>query len=428
MGNLMREYWMPAMMSTELPSPDCAPLRVRLLGENLIAFRTTSGDVGVVADACPHRGASLFFGRNEEEGLRCVYHGWKFDVTGACVDMPSEPAESNFRAKVKARAYPTRERCGLIWVYMGPREVPPPLPDLEANMLPEGEYTLGAYSSECNWLQSLEGDYDTIHWSFLHMGSVAPEEYPAGSNESYALGTRWARFITADTEFGCSYGCHRPAEEDTTYWRIAHFLFPFYAMVPTPKLGDQKMFIAVVPIDDENCLRFHMNSRPQGSGVDRARVGYIAEVNGVTTGYHEDPRHNTTGWLGRFQLNGNVRNDYLIDRETQRLNKGPLGYCGIPGRGQDGAVTESMGTIYQRDQEHLGVTDSGIIRMRRLFIKHVKALRDNGTTPPGVDNPGVYKVRSGGIVLPNGVPGLEATQDLQWKALQEERAPAIHAS
>src|SRR6266545_1946554 len=168
MGNLMREYWIPAVRSDELPSPDCPPLRLRLLGEDLIAFRTTSGAVGIIQNACPHRGASMFFGRNEEEGLRCVYHGWKFDVAGNCVDMPSEPAESNFRNKVRATAYPTRERGGLVWVYMGPREVPPPLPELEANMLPEGEYTLGSYSSECNWLQSLEGDYDTIHLGFLH--------------------------------------------------------------------------------------------------------------------------------------------------------------------------------------------------------------------------------------------------------------------
>ena len=128
------------MMSSELPSPDCPPVRIRLLSENLIAFRTTSGAVGVVANACPHRGASLFFGRNEEEGLRCVYHGWKFDVAGNCIDMPSEPAESNFKTKVHALAYPTQERGGLVWIYMGPRAVPPPLPDLEVNMLPEGQY------------------------------------------------------------------------------------------------------------------------------------------------------------------------------------------------------------------------------------------------------------------------------------------------
>jgi hypothetical protein len=146
----------------------------------------------------------------------------------------------------------------------------------------------------------------------------------------------------------------------------------------------------------------------------------------MTTGYHADPAFNTTDWLGRFRLAGNVRNDYLIDRDIQRALKGPLGYSGIPGRGQDGAVTESMGVIYQRDNEHLGVTDSGIIRMRRLLIKAARDLRDKGTVPPGVDDPQVYMVRSGGIVLPNGVPGIEATKDLQWRALQGE-APKIQA-
>src|SRR5438105_1749767 len=136
MGNLIRRYWIPACLSSELPNPDSDPLRVRLLGENLIAFRDSNGQVGLLGNHCPHRGASLFFGRNEEAGLRCVYHGWKFDVTGQCVDMPNEPAESNFKHKIQALAYPCQERGGVIWTYMGPRSAPPPLPDLEPNMLP----------------------------------------------------------------------------------------------------------------------------------------------------------------------------------------------------------------------------------------------------------------------------------------------------
>jgi phenylpropionate dioxygenase-like ring-hydroxylating dioxygenase large terminal subunit len=413
MGGVLRQYWMPAMMSAELPSPDCTPVRLRLLCENLIAFRATSGKVGIIADACPHRGASLFFGRNEEDGLRCVYHGWKFDIEGSCVDMPSEPPESNFKTKVHARAYATQERGGMIWVYMGPREVPPPLPNLESNMQPEGEGSIGAFFSECNWLQSLEGDYDTVHLGFLHQGSIQPEEVPDKSLEYYVLKTRWARFITADTEFGCTYGCYRPAEEDTTYWRIAQFLFPFWAMIPTVPLGTRKMVIGVVPVDDQHCMRWTFGENLRG-GINNPLV------DGITTGYHTDPSHNGTGWLDRFRPAGNSRNDYLIDREAQRLNVGGMGYSGIPGRGQDGAVTESMGTIYQRNQEHLGVTDSGIIRMRRLFIKAARQFRDEGILPPAVDQPDLYRVRSGAVVLPNGVNGIEATQDLQWKALEEE--------
>src|SRR5215472_5033339 len=166
MGDLMRQYWVPGLLSRELPGPDSDPRRIMLLGEQLIAFRDTNGAVGLIQNNCPHRGASLFFGRNEEAGLRCVYHGWKFATDGSCIDMPNEPAESDFRSKVKATAYPCRERNGLVWAYMGPRSVPPPLPDLEGNMLPEGEWNVTAIQRECNWFQALEGDIDTSHFSF----------------------------------------------------------------------------------------------------------------------------------------------------------------------------------------------------------------------------------------------------------------------
>src|SRR5438094_2898698 len=157
MGNLLRQYWLPAMMSSELAAPDCPPVRIRILGENLIAFRTTSGQVGVVQNACPHRGASLFFGRNEEDGLRCVYHGWKFDVTGQCLDMPSEPAESNFKSKIRVLSYPVIERHGVIWMYMGTRSTPPPLPEMEFNTIPDGHYRIGMNVRECNFVQAVEG-------------------------------------------------------------------------------------------------------------------------------------------------------------------------------------------------------------------------------------------------------------------------------
>src|SRR6476661_2380624 len=167
MGNLIRQYWIPGMMSSELPSPDCPPVRVRLLSENLIAFRTTSGAVGVIQDACPHRGASMFFGRNEEDGLRCVYHGWKFDVAGACTDMPSEPAESNFKSKVRAGAYPTHESGGIVWTYMGPKATMPAFRDLGTDAIPPEQTRAMKQLTYCNWLQALEGNLDTSHISWL---------------------------------------------------------------------------------------------------------------------------------------------------------------------------------------------------------------------------------------------------------------------
>src|SRR5579884_3960363 len=174
MGNLMRRYWIPTLFSHQLAEPDCPPVRVRLLGEDLVAFRDTEGRVGLLHQHCPHRGASLFFGRNEECGLRCVYHGWKFDVNGNCVDMPNEPPESDFKHKVKATAYPTVERGGVVWAYLGPRETPPPLPELPANIHEDG--SVFAFMIEGNYLQIVEGDIDTTHASFLHYGSLKPED------------------------------------------------------------------------------------------------------------------------------------------------------------------------------------------------------------------------------------------------------------
>jgi phenylpropionate dioxygenase-like ring-hydroxylating dioxygenase large terminal subunit len=421
MGDVMREYWLPALISSELPSPDSPPLRLRLLGENLIAFRVTSGKVGVVADACPHRGASLFFGRNEEEGLRCVYHGWKFDTSGGCVDMPSEPAESNFKAKVKARAYPCVERNGIIWTYMGPRAVPPELPHLEVNMLASGEVVANKILRDCNWMQALEGDIDTSHLSFLHLGAVKPEDAVPGSFDYYGVKDRAPKYDVHETEFGTAYGAYRPAEADTYYWRIANFLFPFYTMIPTGTLGIAVHTRAWVPVDDEHVMFWNI-SMPRSRAVGRAgqqesernaasgRPGDAASNGRRANGYEYEPF--TSGWLGRWRLTQNAANDYEIDREAQRNG---VNYTGIGGIfQQDQAVTESMGAVYERSHEHLGTSDSMIIRTRRRAINVAKALRDNGTTPPGVDNPEVYRTRSGSVILPRSVNWLQATEAARW--------------
>src|SRR5438067_1817906 len=168
MGQFMREYWLPAFVPSELPEADSAPMRMRLLGENLIAFRVTSGKYGLIANNCPHRGASLFFGRNEEEGIRCVYHGWKFDIDGACVDMPNEPAESDFKHKVRAVAYPTLERGGVIWAYMGDPTQQPEPPDLEWALVPAEQRYISKRLQLTNYAQAMEGGIDSSHVSFLH--------------------------------------------------------------------------------------------------------------------------------------------------------------------------------------------------------------------------------------------------------------------
>jgi phenylpropionate dioxygenase-like ring-hydroxylating dioxygenase large terminal subunit len=399
MGNLMRQYWVPAALSSELPEAEGPLLRVRLLGEDLIGFRTTSGAVGLIQNSCPHRGASLFYGRNEDEGLRCVYHGWKYDVTGQCVDMPSEPIESTYKSKVRATAYPCVERGGLIWAYLGPRSTPPPLPDLEPNMLAGS--TLQIYQRECNWVQALEGDIDTCHTVFLHLGHVAADDTAPGTWARYALSDRAPRYEVADTDFGVMYGAYRPAEADSHYWRMANFLFPFYAMVPTGVMGLEVRVRAWIPMDDEHTLALTIShgAQPQSRTAGRQALS------------PPETLPNTTDWYGRFRCAANAGNDYQIDRKAQQKN---VSYTGIDAIFlQDQAVTESMGAIYDRAQERLGSSDQMVIRTRKRLIDAARALRDHGTVPPGVDDPAVYQVRSGGAILPRAANWLEATRELR---------------
>jgi phenylpropionate dioxygenase-like ring-hydroxylating dioxygenase large terminal subunit len=430
MGRLIREYWIPALLSTELPEPNGPPERVRLLGEDLVAFRDTQGRVGILAHSCPHRGASLFFGRNEEDGLRCVYHGWKYDVAGRCVDMPNEPhpiadfelrnAEStpvdssirNPHSAIKAVAYPCRERGGVVWTYMGPRAEPPPLPDLEPNMLRDGEYQVGKVLRECNWFQGLEGEIDTSHFGFLHLGAVSPENAIPGSFDYYTVKDKAPLYNTLDTDFGTSYGAYRPADEGTYYWRIAHFLFPVFTMIPPGPLGRQVLVRAWVPLDDEHVMFWTMGARqtraPAPTEETRTTSAGL-QFPGTSTGFNYLP--NTSDWLGKWRLVPNRENDYLIDREAQRKMEIYTGVDGV--HTQDQMITESMGPIADRTIENLVSSDAMVIRTRLRALNAAKALRDHGTTPPGVDNPEVYRVRSGSVVLPREADWLEATEELR---------------
>src|SRR5213592_676816 len=174
MGELFRRYWIPALLDSELPERDCPPVRVKLLGEKLVAFRDSEGRIGVIDEFCAHRGVSLWFGRNEECGLRCAYHGWKYDVNGQCVDLPSEPEESHIRQRIKLKSYPCVELGGVIWTYMGPPEEKPPLPNFEWVHLPPSHRVTTKRWQESNYLQAIEGGIDSSHVSFLHRGIWPP--------------------------------------------------------------------------------------------------------------------------------------------------------------------------------------------------------------------------------------------------------------
>ena len=385
MGDYLRRFWTPALISSELPTNDCPPVRTRIFSEDLIAFRDTNGNIGLVANSCPHRGASLFFGRNEEEGLRCVYHGWKFDVEGNCVDMPSEPAESNFRSKVRATAYPTIDSGGMIWAYMGPPELKPELPEYGWTTVPEENRRTSRRIQESNYLQGIEGGIDSSHVAFLH-APVDPERQLAGTQTIYMYRDRAPRFFITMTDYGFVYGAQRDAEADSYYWRFTPFMLPFFTIIPGPLediRGRTYSGHGWIPMDDENCWMFTYSwneTRPLEEGE-----GHPAHD--VET----DPR--------TLRAISNRHNDYGLDREVQRTKT----YTGIPnGSLQDAGIQETMGAIFDRTQEHLGTTDSAIIFLRRMYLEGVRNILE-GAEPFVPDRPAAFRVRSISTVIDRSV-------------------------
>lgn len=423
MGTLMRHYWIPFALSSELPTQTKNPLRVRLLGEDLIAYRLENGSVGLIQNACPHRGASFFLGRNEGDGMRCVYHGWKFDAQGHCVDMPSEPADSTFKRKVRATTYPCVERGGLIWTYMADRDenrILPSLPDIEANAMPGAQVTQ-MMMRECNYMQALEGDIDTVHFAFLHTGHLQPGDAQPGNFLDIQIDNRLPEFDVRDTDFGTIYGARRPAANDMDYWRIASFMFPFYTLIPPNALAANRWTRAWVPMDDEHTMFFHMTGEsadgdwepPEAANVDMR----------FDKGFEMLP--DDDGWFGRARSAYNSRNDWGIDRDQIDRR---VSYTGLPGvHLEDQAVTESMGPIYDRSQEHLGTSDRMIIQTRRRLLRAAKALRDHGELPPGVNDPKIFRQRSGGVLLPSGADWFEASAALRAAYIDHDDT-AVRAS
>lgn len=403
MGELFRRYWIPALFADDLPGPDCPPVRVRLLSEDLVAFRDTADRIALIDQQCPHRGASLFFGRNEEGGLRCVYHGWKFDVEGRCLDMPSEPADSNFKDKIRAKCYPGRDWAGLIWTYMGPSSLMPALPELEWALVPDTHRYFSRRLEDCNYLQAMEGGIDSSHVSSLHQDAALVSDKTKrsvmvgkGKGRELVRGDTAPKFEVSETQYGLLIAARRDADNDNYYWRITPWLMPWYTMIPP--YGDSPLRgHAWVPVDDEHCWVYNMTWHP-------ARLlarDELAEMR-AGGGIHTEIIPGTT--LGRQ----NKGNDYLIDRALQ---KSGLSYTGIRGIAvQDIAIQESMGPIYDRTKEHLGTSDTAIIAARRMLMKAARNLSDTAA-PPGLD-PAGQRVRAASIVLPRAVPFQEGAKDM----------------
>jgi phthalate 4,5-dioxygenase oxygenase subunit len=417
MGALLRQYWLPACLSSELVT-DGNPVRLMLLGENLIAFRDSSGRIGVLDHRCPHRCASLFFGRNEEGGLRCIYHGWKFDTAGNCLDMANLPADQDFREKVKAKSYTAAERGGLVYVYMSESKTAPPLPVLEATLCPPEETDLSLTQRACNWLQALEGDIDTSHFSLLHAGKVTIDDIDPDHPERFQLIDRAPRYRVKQTEWGTMYAAYRPADPGSVYYRFAHFVMPFWTLFPNGPLTDNILAQAWVPMDDTHTMAFTFMWKRKTPVLSFNKAGEPLPLLDRKT----PTLPNTADWFGRWRPVANQTNDYLIDREAQRT----ISYTGIGGVfAQDSAVTESMGEITDRTLENLAPSDLMIAITRRRLLEAARALRDTGTKPPVLDNPAVAaRVRSGDLVAPEGQPWLDAYEEMLGEALHPGMARA----
>jgi phenylpropionate dioxygenase-like ring-hydroxylating dioxygenase large terminal subunit len=409
MGSLLRQYWQPALLASELPKPDGAPIRVLLLGEELTAFRDSSGWVGLLAANCPHRGAPLHYGRNEEGGLRCVYHGWKFDVDGNCVDMPNEPPESNFKHKIHHTAYPCLERAGVIWTYMGDLKPPPPLPELEWTAVPDSQRFEAKRLQYCNWVQALEGDIDQSHVSFVHRQigrAVDPENGRLTVDRIRAADTH-PRFEVFETDYGVVIGAGREADTDGIYWRITQFLMPFWTMTGPYGENPTRQTRAWVPMDDEKTMLFSVTFNPLRGLTNKeiskmqagGGAGYVGKANFLPP---------TTEPGGAWRPKACMENNYFWSREIQQTRF----YSGIPEFwAQDAAMQEGMGPIYDRTKEHLGTSDLGIIRVRQRLLEATRALCDRGVSPPGALEPALYRVRGAAVLLPKGVSWMEATKE-----------------
>ena len=386
MGNLFRCYWIPALLAEELPENDCPPVRVKLFSERLLAFRDTEGRYGLIDEFCAHRGVSLWFGRNENSGIRCPYHGWKYDVTGQCTEVPSEPQESGYCTKIKLKSYPLVKVGDVLWTYMGPPEKQPPHPQWEFALVPPEQTFTSKRLQECNWLQAMEGGIDSSHVSFLHSGSLNTDPLFKGSKgNQYNLKDMKPVFEVVEQPGGLYIGARRNAEDGHYYWRITPWVMPCFTMVP-PR-GDHPVHGHFwIPIDDENCWAWSFDYHPVRALTHEERQAMI-DGKGIHVRYVP----------GTFRPLANKDNDYLIDREAQRAG---ITYSGVEGIAmQDASLQESMGPIVDRTKENLVSTDNGIIMARHRLMKAARALAEKGVMPPGVD-PVHQQVRSAAVVLP----------------------------
>jgi phenylpropionate dioxygenase-like ring-hydroxylating dioxygenase large terminal subunit len=400
MGGLMRLFWIPFYPADGL-ARDGQPKRIRLLGEDLVAWRDSEGRPGLIANACPHRGAPLLYARNEECGLRCVYHGWKFDVDGRVMDMPTEPERSRMKARVRAKAYQCRERNGILWTHMGPdQDNPPALPDLEWNLVPAENVHVSFRIQECNWLQALEGEIDSAHAPILHGridGGGAINAWVAGKDLR-------PTFECIQQPFGMSIASRRKSNDNMLYWRVNQFMLPFWSLVPPQAKFPELSGHAWVPMDDEHTLCIMFSYTPAQPFYARTRALMEEGHNGRETGHASRhcyaPKAPSEPYYA-FWTKFSAESGYQFDYENQQTTW----FSGLPGLWvQDAACQSGVAPIYDRTQENLCVSDTGIAMTRRMLLETLTGYRERGIRPPGVDDPDIFMVRAMSLHLPPDTP------------------------
>ena len=397
MGNLFRLYWIPFLPAKDLAA-DGQPQRVRLLGEDLVAFRGADGKVGLVDHQCPHRGAPMVFARNEDCGLRCVYHGWKFAIDGTVEDMPAEPLRSRLKERVRIKAYPVQERNGMLWAYMGPDDeaTRPPLPNLEWNLAPAENVVVSLRVQECNWLQALEGEIDSAHAPILH-GRI---DEGGSINQWIAKRDLRPTFECIRSDFGMSIASRRVLDEERLYWRVNQFVMPFYSLVPPQAKYSELSGHAWVPIDDEHTLCIMFSYVPHRPMYERTRKLMVEGHAGRETGHASQNAAQDmpmTTPYARYWPKYNRANSYRFDYASQQTAY----FSGLPGLWvQDAACQSGEQPIFDRTRENLCTSDTGIAMTRRVLLEHAGALRDRGVRPENYGDPDLYMVRAVSLTLP----------------------------
>lgn len=398
MGRVFRQYWLPAMLSERLPEPDGAPIAIKLLGERLVAFRDTKGRVGLLDEFCPHRRVSLVYGRNEDCGLRCVFHGWKLDVDGNIIETPAEP-NPDFGKKIKHVAYPTREAGGIVWVYMGPEAEPPPFPDFLFTKLPAGRVLGYHYHQECNYLQGIEADLDVSHPGFLH---AAIGEAPIDERRAAMAYDPRPRTYTRDEPFGMQtvWGWKTADPDKLLFW-VDPFIAPCHTIVPAGRTGLRWIWHAWVPIDDEHHWLYYVHYDPdiEADASERERLEYTFGHDLI------DPEND-------YRSRGNLENMHLLDRERQKT----ASYSGIRGiAAQDVAMLQSMGPIVDRSLENIGAEDILISRLRGYLLRLVRGFM-KGEKLPALDGQVSFPdIDSRMVIVPSGTTPQDVLAHREWK-------------